>query len=53
MRASHKLAEEVYKQAVPEQQPPQEQTAPEAAGQAAGQGPDGEKIIDADFEVKE
>ena len=50
MRASHKLAEEVYRRAGSKGEEAQE---PEAAGKAGkSKGPD-EKIIDADFEVKE
>jgi len=46
IRASHKLAEQVYQQT----QPPQPEPQPAEAQQA---GPDGEKVIDADFEVKD
>jgi molecular chaperone DnaK len=51
MRASHKLAEQVYKQAAP-QQPP-EQAAPPPQPDAAPTAETDEKIIDADFEVKD
>ncbi|MHC4341803.1 MAG: molecular chaperone DnaK [Planctomycetota bacterium] len=51
MRASHKLAEQVYKQATP-QQPP-EQAAPPPQPDAAPGAETDEKIIDADFEVKD
>jgi len=51
MHASHKLAEEVYKQANAQQQAEAAQQAqPEPAADTAGSD---EKIIDADFEVKE
>jgi len=53
MRASHKLAEEVYKQANV-QEPPDAQEAPpepEAAGKTERKGD--ENVIDADFEVKD
>ena len=46
IRASHKLAEQVYQQT----QPPQPEPQPAQAQQA---GSDGEKVIDADFEVKD
>jgi hypothetical protein len=49
MRASHKLAQEVYKNV---QQPPDAAQAapePEAASSPAGD----ENVIDADFEVKD
>jgi len=51
MRASHKLAEEVYKRAN-EQKEGGAAPEPEAAGKPGGAKGD-EKIIDADFEVKE
>jgi molecular chaperone DnaK len=52
MRATHKLAEEVYKQASP---PPESTPPPEGqSGAAEGASKAGdEKIIDADFEVKD
>ncbi|MHC4957849.1 MAG: molecular chaperone DnaK [Planctomycetota bacterium] len=48
MRASHKLAEQVYKQQEPEQPQPEP-----AGGPAETTGPSGENVIDADFEVKD
>jgi molecular chaperone DnaK len=50
MRASHKLAEEVYRRAGPKGE---ETPEPEAAGKAQKAKGGDEKIIDADFEVKE
>jgi molecular chaperone DnaK len=50
MRASHKLAEEVYRRAGAAKEGEGE---PETAGKAGGKGKGDEKIIDADFEVKE
>jgi hypothetical protein len=52
MRASHKLAQEVYKNV---QHPPDAAQAakePEAAG-TTGSSAGGENVIDADFEVKD
>jgi molecular chaperone DnaK len=51
MRASHKLAEHVYRQAA-EEQPGEEAASKSAGGKSAGAKGD-EKVIDADFEVKE
>jgi len=53
-QASHKLAEQIYQQAKTQQ-------AAGASGPAAGaeqaegpkEGPEGEDVVDADFEVKE
>jgi molecular chaperone DnaK len=51
MRASHKLAEEVYRRAGESKA---DAGAPEAGGKGGkGKGKPDEKIIDADFEVKE
>ena len=54
MKASHKLAEEVYKQTADQPQPEGEPQAGEPAGTTAdtGGGSD-ENVIDADFEVKD
>ena len=53
MKASHKLAEEIYKQASEEQQQQQpEQPAGATADTGSGAGDD-DNVIDADFEVKE
>jgi molecular chaperone DnaK len=51
MRSSHKLAEQVYKQAQPEQ-PAGEQPGP-GEGAAGKGGKDDDNVIDADFEVKD
>ena len=48
MRASHKLAEQVYKQQAEQQQQPEP-----AAGPAETTGPADDNVIDADFEVKD
>ena len=54
MRASHKMAERVYKQAQPQpEEAPESAPGPGAAGQAQTPPPAAdEQIIDADYEVK-
>jgi len=53
MRASHKLAEEVYKKSGAQQPPDAASGGPRPEPEEARSGAGDEKIIDADFEVKE